>query len=92
MHPGNLLRDFKKLLSDAGQRHTSASLMLNNNIPPIVVTRRLGHAKASITLDVYGHLIPSMQSEAAEMIDELITPIPLHRVAPDLPTEKAGRL
>jgi hypothetical protein len=33
-----------------------------------------------------------MQSEAAEMIDELITPIPLHRVAPDLPTEKAGRL
>jgi hypothetical protein len=41
----------------------------------IVVSRRLGHAKASITLDVYGHLIPSMQAEAAELIDDLITPV-----------------
>ena len=56
-------------------RHTAASLMLNNNIPPIVVSRRLGHAKASITLDVYGHLIPSMQTEVADKIDELIMPV-----------------
>ena len=49
--------------------------MLNNNIAPIVVSRRLGHSKASITLDIYGHLIPSMQVEAAEMIDELIMPV-----------------
>ena len=83
IHPRNLLREFKKLLRDAGLpdirfhdlRHTAASLMLNNNIPPIVVSRRLGHAKASITLDVYGHLIPSMQTEAAEKIDELIMPV-----------------
>ena len=58
-------------------RHTAASLMLNNNIPPIVVSRRLGHSKASITLDIYGHLLPSMQAEVAEKIDELITPIPI---------------
>jgi len=83
IHPRNLLRDFKKLLMDAGLptirfhdlRHTAASLMLNNNIPPIVVSRRLGHARASITLDIYGHLIPSMQVEAAEKIDELILPV-----------------
>lgn len=31
----------------------------------------LGHAKASITLDIYGHLIPTMQTEVAEMIDDL---------------------
>ena len=49
--------------------------MLNNNIPPIVVSRRLGQAKASITLDIYGHLFPSMQTEAAEKIDELIMPV-----------------
>jgi integrase len=58
-------------------RHTAASLMLNNNIAPIVVSRRLGHAKASITLDIYGHLIPSMQAEAAQIIDELIMPTPV---------------
>jgi integrase len=38
------------------------------------VSRRLGHARASITLDVYGHLIPTMQNELAEMIDDLVMP------------------
>lgn len=77
MHPRNLLRDFKKVLKYAGLpvirfhdlRHTAASLMLNNGVPVLVVSRRLGHAKPSVTLDVYGHLIPSMQAETAEMID-----------------------
>jgi integrase len=55
-------------------RHTSASLMLNHDIPVIIVSHRLGHARASITSDVYGHLLPNMQDEAAEMIDDLVTP------------------
>jgi integrase len=79
----NLLRDFKLILQKAGLpnirfhdlRHTAASLMLNHDIPVIVVSRRLGHAKPSITLDVYGHLIPSMQTEVAQKIDDLITPV-----------------
>ena len=37
-------------------RHTAASLMLNNGIPLIVVSRRLGHSQPSITLNVYGHM------------------------------------
>jgi integrase len=49
--------------------------MLNNGAAPIVVSRRLGHAKPSITLDVYGHLIPSLQAEVADMIDDMVTPI-----------------
>jgi hypothetical protein len=36
---------------------------------------RLKPSGASITLDVYGHLIPSLQAEAAEKIDELVTPV-----------------
>lgn len=92
IHPRNLVRDFKQLLRDAGLptirfhdlRHTAASLMLNHGVPVIVVSRRLGHAKPSITLDVYGHLLSGMQNEAAELIDELITPIELHPTAPDL--------
>jgi len=90
--PRNLLRDFYKLIKAAGLprirfhdlRHTAASLMLNNGVAAIVVSRRLGHSKASITLDVYGHLIPTMQTEAAELIDELVTPVELHPIAPDL--------
>ena len=64
-------------------RHTSASLMLNHGVPLIVVCRRLGHSKPSITLDVYGHLIPGTQLEAAEKIDDLVTPIKLHPIAPE---------
>ena len=56
-------------------RHTAASIMLNNGIPLIVVSRRLSHSKPSITLDVYGHLIPSKQHEAAALMDEILTPI-----------------
>ncbi|OGN98679.1 MAG: hypothetical protein A2Z71_11290 [Chloroflexi bacterium RBG_13_50_21] len=78
----SLLRTFKILLKNAGfppfrfhdLRHTSAILMLNHDIPVIIVSRRLGHARASITSDVYGHLLPNMQDEAAEMIDDLVTP------------------
>lgn len=83
INPSNLRREFKPLLEKAGLpqirfhdlRHTAASLMFNNGIPVIVVSRRLGHAQPCTTLDVYGHLIPSKQQEAAVLMDELLTPI-----------------
>jgi integrase len=60
IHPCNLLRDFKQLIKDArflrirfhDLRHTAASLLLNQDIPVITVSRRLGHGRASITLAV----------------------------------------
>ena len=45
---------------------------MNNDIPVIVVSRRLGHSKPSITLDVYGHLIPNKQEEAASLMDRIM--------------------
>jgi integrase len=90
MEQCNLHRDFKSIIKKAGLpdirfddlRHTAASIMLNHGVPAIVVSRRLGHSKPSITYDIYGHLIPCMQSEIDEQIDELITPveIPLHPI------------
>ena len=47
--------------------------MLNQNIPVLVVSKRLGHAKPSITLDYYGHLISVYQEEAASLMDEIVT-------------------
>lgn len=81
----NLLRSFKRSAKEAGLpiirfhdlRHTAASLQLNNGIPVLVVSKRLGHSKSSITLDTYGHLIIDKQYEAADLMDELITPIPI---------------
>ena len=83
--PRNLIRDYKRVLKKAGLheirfhdlRHTAASLMLNNGVPILVVSKILGHSKASTTLDIYGHLISVMQEDAARMMDELITPIPV---------------
>ncbi len=83
LEPSNLRVDFNRQLKDAGLpkirfhdlRHTAASLMLNNSVPPIVVSRILGHAKPSITLDLYGHLYHEMQGEAAKIMDKLVTPI-----------------
>ena len=66
-------------------RHTAASFMLNHGIAVIIVSRRLGHAKPSIRLDVYGHQIPSMQAEAAQKIDELITPVEFYQLHPTSP-------
>jgi len=88
IHHRNLLRNFKSLLKKAGLqpirfhdlRHTAASLLLNQGIPVILVSRWLGHARASITLNIYGHLIPSMQSEVAKLIDELVIPVPVDLV------------
>ena len=50
-------------------RHTHATLALEAGIHPKVVSERLGHANVSITLDIYSHVAPNMQQEAAERID-----------------------
>jgi integrase len=56
-------------------RHTAASILLNQGVPVITISKRLGHPKASITLDIYSHLIPTMQTEVAEMIGDLVMPV-----------------
>ncbi|MCJ7701342.1 MAG: site-specific integrase [Anaerolineales bacterium] len=78
----NLRRGFRKLLKESGLpkirfhdlRHTAASLMLNHGIPVLIASKRLGHSKPSVTMDVYGHLLPSKQEEAAELMDNLMSP------------------
>ena len=78
--PSNLLRKYRQVMKKAGLprlrfhdlRHTSASLMLNNGIDVLVASKRLGHAKPSITLDVYGHLMCSVKDQVAEKMDEII--------------------
>ena len=86
-----LQKRFKVLLKQASLkrirfhdlRHTAASLMLKHNIPIMVVSRRLGHSKPSITLDVYGHLLAGMQEDAARVMDEVMTPVQIP-IAPKL--------
>ena len=41
------------------------------------VSSTLGHSKPSTTLDIYGHLLPEPQEDAAKIMDDLVTPIKL---------------
>jgi len=68
-----LVRDAKvKRITVHGLRHTSATLLLKAGVQPHVVQKRLGHAKVEMTLNVYSHVLPSMQSEAAERLAKLL--------------------
>jgi integrase len=53
-------------------RHTHATLALQADVHPKVVSERLGHATVSITLDTYSHAIPAMHEEAAALIAGLV--------------------
>ncbi len=53
-------------------RHTYATLALQADIHPKVVSERLGHATVSITLDTYSHAIPALQEDAAERVAKLL--------------------
>lgn len=46
-------------------RHTHATLLLKAGVPVKVVSERLGHANVTITLEIYAHVMPGMQAEAA---------------------------
>lgn len=55
-------------------RHTHASLLLRQNIHPKIVAERLGHSSIQMTMDIYTHLMPNMQSEAVTGLGKLIFP------------------
>lgn len=53
-------------------RHTHASQLLLAGTHPKVVSERLGHSNIAITLDTYSHLLPGIDQEAANKIDEAL--------------------
>lgn len=53
-------------------RHTHASMLLQKKVHPKVVSERLGHSSISITMDTYSHLMPNIQAEAIEGLDDII--------------------
>ncbi|MGG1400199.1 site-specific integrase [Bacillus salipaludis] len=76
----NLLRAFKNDAKKVGLpiirfhdlRHTHATMLIQQNINPKVIQERLGHSRIGITLDIYSHVLPSMQQEVAMKLDEIL--------------------
>ncbi len=52
-------------------RHSAATLLLGRGVHPKIVSEMLGHSTVAITLDVYSHVTPAMNREAARVMDEL---------------------
>jgi integrase len=51
-------------------RHRRISLLVRSRVDPVSVSRRVGHARASMSLDVYGHvLIDDGELDYAELLD-----------------------
>lgn len=81
LDPSNVLKAYKDCLKRAGLpnlrfhdlRHSAATLMLQQGVNPKIVSERLGHSDISLTLNTYSHVLPPMQEEAAEKMDDLLT-------------------
>jgi integrase len=50
-------------------RHAHATHLLAMGVHPKVASERLGHSRVGITLDLYSHIIPGMQEDAAADLD-----------------------
>lgn len=55
-------------------RHTHASLMMKGGVTPKVVSERLGHSSIAVTMDIYSHVLPGLQEEAAQRFAKLLKP------------------
>lgn len=80
IHPDRLTGAFRRLREAAGLppirlhdlRHTYATLGLRAGVHPKVMSERLGHATVGITLDLYSHVVPSLDREAADAVAGLL--------------------
>lgn len=79
-HPDVITRAFTRLVerSDLPRirlhdlRHTHATHLLAAGTNVRVTSERLGHASVSFTLDVYGHVLPGQQADAAAAVSALV--------------------
>lgn len=67
---------FKKALQACGLqcrfhdlRHTSVALAIAGGAHPKAIQARMGHSSIAVTLDRYGHLLPSLDADIADEFD-----------------------
>jgi integrase len=69
----------KRVLEKAGlrevrvhdTRHSYASQLLSDGVSPVYVKEQLGHHSIEITVNIYGHWIPSGNQEIINRLDKL---------------------
>jgi integrase len=79
-HPDVITRAFARLVERSGLprirlhdlRHSHATHLLAAGTNVRVTSERLGHASVAFTLDVYGHVLPGQQADAAAAVAALV--------------------
>jgi integrase len=72
-------REFKKAMAASGVkqirvhdlRHSHASVLLNNGVNILAVSKRLGHSSIKTTLEVYAHLMKESDDAMIEAIEKI---------------------
>jgi len=80
LQPDSITQDWGRQLADTSLprirfhdlRHAHATHLLGSGVHPKVASERLGHSKIGITLDLYSHVMPGMQEDAAQRVDEAL--------------------
>jgi integrase len=80
IHPERFSREFAETVARSDfprirlhdLRHTWATLALQAGVHPKVVQERLGHSNIAITLDIYSHVVPAMQTDAADRVASIV--------------------
>ena len=80
MVPGHLTKRLQRLLADAGLprlrfhdlRHGTASLLTAQGIHPRTIMEILGHSTIAVTMNIYAHVAPALQREAASSLDVVL--------------------
>jgi integrase len=80
IHPLRFSRSFEQHARRAGLpkirlhdlRHSYASAALAAGVPAKVISERLGHATIAVTMDIYSHVLPGLDREAADTVARLI--------------------
>jgi integrase len=52
-------------------RHSAATILISMGVPANVVQKLLGHSDVATTLGIYGSVLPSMQQDAANRMDDV---------------------
>lgn len=53
-------------------RHCNATLLLSLGVSPKIIQQRLGHSNYQITMDIYSHVLPSVEKESAIKLDNAL--------------------
>jgi integrase len=80
LSPNNVTRAWGRALRCRGLppvgfhslRHSHASALIRAGVDILTISRRLGHSKAAITLDTYGHLIEGADADAVKAIEGML--------------------